>query len=91
MASGPSGSASHLGSLPHHALVGERQHVGEGEGRGIAGTGLLADAGAVDDRDLVPGLGQIGRGADADDAGADDGDVGCGLAASSRPCRMYQA
>ena len=46
--------------LPHHALVGERQHVGEGEGSGVARTRLLADAGAVDDGDRLPGLGQIG-------------------------------
>ena len=62
MDSGPSGSASHFGRLPHHALVGERQHVGEGEGRGIAGTCLLADAGAVDDGDLLPGLGEVSGG-----------------------------
>ncbi len=69
MVSGPSGSASHFGTARNHALVGERQHVGEGERRGIARAGLLADAGAVDDRDLAPSLRQIGRSADADDAG----------------------
>ena len=75
MDSGPSGSAKPFRQLPHHALVGERQHVGEGEGGGIAGARLLADASAVDDRDRTPALGEIGRGRDADDPGPDDGDV----------------
>ena len=56
--------------------MGERQHVGEGEGRSIAGTRLLADAGPVDDGDLLPGFGEESGGRDADDAGADDDDVG---------------
>src|SRR5690606_18735112 len=57
----------------HHALLGERQHVGEGKGGRVAGTRLLADAGAVIDRYIMAGVGQISGCADADDARADDG------------------
>ena len=90
MVSGPSGSASHFGRLPHHALVRQRQHVGEGEGGGIAGTGFLADAGAVEDRDVAPGLGEIGRRADADDAAADDGDVDRSLASAEAVAALHR-
>ena len=75
--------------LPHHALVGERQHVGEGERGGISRTRLLADAGAVDDGDGTPALGEIGGNRDADDPGPDDDDVGIGV--GHRDVRMRRS
>jgi hypothetical protein len=61
--------------MPDHALVGQRQHIGKGQGRGIAGTCFLANARPIEDGDVAPRLGQIGGDTDADDTAADNGAV----------------
>ena len=76
-----------LGKLLDHALVGQRQHVGESQRGGVARTCFLADTGTVEDCDVVARLDEIRRGADTDDAGADNGDLPA-VAAQSRRLRL---
>jgi hypothetical protein len=56
-----------------HTLVRQRQYIGKSQGTSIAGAGLLAHAGAIEDDYLQTSFGKIGGCRYPHDAGTDDG------------------